>query len=94
MKINKWINIEQEVELDINAEDLSTILLEEDSGRFAEVNGFNVALNLLGRVASVLRGIPDTLIKKMNESQLETISEFLTKQTKRYSDELELRKCK
>ena len=70
MKVTKWIEIEQEVEIDISAEDIRLIL--EDDGELREV------LRNISRAATYLKAIPDKMIDEMNPAQKETIAKFLT----------------
>ena len=77
MRIEKYINIEQEVEIDLTSEDIQMVFSEGDS-----VPHILLELN---QVAGFLRGISDGKINEMVESSKMVICEFLTEQAKRYS---------
>lgn len=77
MKVNKYVCIDTEIEVDINAEDF----LASISG---STDGLITALEALNRVASVLKAIPNEMIHSFKIEQRKLVFEFLSAQAQRY----------
>ncbi len=77
MRIKKWINIEQEVDIDLTSEDICGIYtLDPES--------VDSILRAVNDVVCFLRGIPSGKIAEMSDSTRTLISEFFLEQSKRY----------
>lgn len=79
MKIKKWIEYSDEVDVYVSAEDIACAF-EGFEGDTAQV-----ALWGINNLSSFLKGIPDKLIKDMSDDQRKLVKEFLTNQANRYS---------
>lgn len=79
MKINKYVNVETEIEIDVNVTDfLSSIAETPDS--------LPTILAALNRIAEILKAIPEKAIFNLNDAQKNTISGFLIRQGRRYGN--------
>lgn len=79
MKIKKYVNIDTEIEVDINADDfLSSIGGNPDY--------VGTALNALNRIAELLKAISEETISKFNGVQRDTICNFLRSESSRYEN--------
>lgn len=82
MRIRKFIDIQQEIEIDLSAEDIMLVLDRDgDSERHM--------LRCLNEVACFLNAISDKQIKSMNASQKKAIHEFLFSQSMRYAPKID-----
>lgn len=77
MKITKFISIEQEVEIDMTAEDIQIV--------FSKGNYLPDVVYGLNAIATFLKGIPDCRIEEMTNGQREIVSGFLSKEANRYN---------
>lgn len=80
MRIDKYISIEQEVEINLSPEDIQMIFSENDS--------LPHILQGLNSVAGFLKGISDDRINEMPESTKLLIYKFLAKESVRYNKPL------
>lgn len=78
MKIVKYINIEQEVELHLSPEDICLILKEAGSPRDVLVG--------LNTISTYLEGIPNSLISQLKTEQKVIITDLFLKQAKRFKE--------
>lgn len=76
MKIEKWVEFGQEIEIDINAEDISLILGESGTPKDVmwEIN----------KIANYMKGIPEKLINELPDTTREVIKTFFKEQAKRF----------
>lgn len=89
MKISKWVDFGQEVEVDIDVNDIRGALSEA----FATVEGVDFderptareICSALNRIGSFLNAVTDEHIEKLNESQRETIAEYLATAAMRFN---------
>lgn len=80
MKIPKTIYLgEKEVEVSIDVEDIAAVLSE-----LPEDDSKPQLFRLLNNTAGFFRAIKDEMIAKLNDSQRETIRNFLTEQASRF----------
>lgn len=77
MKVRKLLTTETEVEVDINAEDITKALKDHEDSQ-------TEWLSLINSCAQVLNAIPDSAINEMYESQRKIIREFLLKASKKF----------
>ena len=77
MRIKKWIDIEQEIDVDISVEDITVALAEDPDTTTRIMNGLNQA-------AEFMKGISDEMIGEMRVAQRIIIGQFLEKQADRY----------
>ena len=82
MRIEKWIDIQREIEIDLSADDISMIYREHYSDDPKSIQ--NAVLSNLNGFASYLKGIPDEVISDINEKTKEIIFTFLNEQTMRF----------
>ena len=80
MRINKYIDIRQEIEIELTVEDITLTL--ENSGE-----GLSATLRELNDVVVFLKGIPHSIIVEMSNEQKEVISTFLSEQANRFDVE-------
>lgn len=80
MKILKWIEHQEEMEIDLSVSDLSFIFREgsEENERIAIMN--------LNDVISFLIALPNEIIEKLRKDVRETVSRHLLEQAERYKD--------
>jgi hypothetical protein len=78
MRVRTWIEVEQEVEVNVSAADVTQMLSEEPDGDRAAMMGLN-------NCAFFMRAIPDTIIAEMSEEKRAIIRGFLEEQAARYS---------
>jgi hypothetical protein len=84
MKIPTWIQPEPlEVDVEINVEDITRALEENPDTPAA-------ALQMLNRVAAVMKSTTDEIIAGMKPAQREVVANFLTEQTARFRCENEI----
>jgi len=74
--IRKLIEFTQEVDVHINAEDISVI--------YADDADLPIWLGQMNCIAQFLKGTPKEVIKQLNQAQVETISEFLKTEGARF----------
>jgi len=77
MKIEKYISIEQPVEIDISSEDIQIVFSENDS--------IPSILSGVNSIAVFLRGIDDSKINEIPKVTQRIIAEFLSKEAARYN---------
>lgn len=83
MKVYKWIETSQEVEIDISSEDVHAIFTEPTASIREVLYQFNC-------IAAFLNGLPDKRIAEMNKKQREVVSKFLIEQSERIKPPLDL----
>ena len=77
MRIEKWINIDQAVEIDLSSEDIQLIFSGDRDATTAIMSGIN-------SIACFMKGIPDEKISEMPPKTKEVIFNFLLEQAGRY----------
>ena len=77
MKIQKWVDYSQEVEIELSAEDIQ-LIFDSDSDSLPSI------FRCLNSVAAFLKGISDGKIEEMDPGQRKVITEFLTTQAARF----------
>jgi hypothetical protein len=84
MKITKWITVEREIEVDLDVEDLRSLVLEaEFADQRVEV--------LVSRAVTVLRAIP---MERLNEATRHLVAVALRDEARRYATRFdELDRC-
>ena len=80
MRIEKWINIDQEIEIELSSED---ILLTFDN----DAESLPSVLRGLNDVATFLKGVSDSKIIEMSSGQRKIIMDFLLTEAKRYPED-------
>ena len=84
MRITKWVEFSQEVEISLGAEDISSLLSESLISEGQEtVQGVLYALN---SIATFLRAIGDKQIAAMRPIQRRTVATFLAQQSGRFQN--------
>ncbi|HEA68602.1 MAG TPA: hypothetical protein ENI07_17525 [Desulfobacterales bacterium] len=81
MKIDKYIDFSQEIEIELSSEDIYLILSED-------AESVPVVLQCLNSVASFLKGVPEARIAEMTNEQKTIIRDFLSEQSGRYNRSL------
>ncbi|KKL45017.1 hypothetical protein LCGC14_2359870 [marine sediment metagenome] len=79
MRIDKFIDFSQEVEIELSSDDISLILREDPES-------LNAILSNLNSVATFLKGVPSERIGELSDWQREVIAAFLTSQANRYKE--------
>jgi hypothetical protein len=79
MRIEKWIDFSQNVEISISAEDIANCF--DTSPRSESVMA---ALSLINDTATVYNGLSDSIIDSMSAVHHKTIREFLLKAAGRF----------
>jgi len=77
MRIDKFIDFSQEVEIELSSDDIN-LILQEDSACLS------IVLSNLNSVASFLKGIPSDIINELSDGQRKIIKEFLINESERY----------
>ena len=80
MRITKWIDIQQEVEIDISWEDINNHL----RSMMARQAPHRI-LGALNDIACFFRSIPSEIISDITDSQRRVIKGFLLEQAERFS---------
>jgi|GEM_PF-1256139 len=78
MKIHKWIEHSEEIEIEIDAEDISMIFKEGSE------ENINIALNNLNSIFTFLIGLPNEVIEKIHKRTIELIARHLKEQAERF----------
>ena len=76
MKITKFIDFSQEIEIDITAEDISAV--------YGETQDLKAWMYEFNSVVQFFRGTPGVLIEGLNTAQKEVIGRFLAGQSERF----------
>ena len=76
MKVIKNIDINVDVEIEINSDDIESIIAEEE-------NSTAYILRTINNFARYMHAVPDDQISKMNGTQKTMIFNFLIEQSKR-----------
>ena len=88
MRITKWVDMGAEVDVDIDARDISAALSEAFSvvvePKFEEVATARDVIRAIAMVGTFLTALTDEHIAALNEAQRTTVFRFLTKETKRW----------
>ena len=79
MKIRKWVESSQEVDVDVCLEDVQQMIYEADLSTRA-------VLEMLNRIGLCLKAVPGEIIREFNEAQRKVIRDFLAEQAKRYAE--------
>jgi hypothetical protein len=79
MKIKKFVEFEQEVEIDISTDDITEIL----SGKRDFIDQ-DEALRFFGDIAKCFNAVPDEVISGINPQAKATIANYLLKQAERF----------
>lgn len=89
MKISKWVDMGQEVEIEIGVDDIRGSLAEAfarvTNERFEDEPTVQDVMLALNSIAQFLRALTNEQIAKMNVHQQATIAGFLDEQSKRFS---------
>jgi hypothetical protein len=84
MKVTKWVEFSQEVEISLGVEDISSLLSESlISERQETIQGVLYALN---SIATFLRAIGDKQIAAMHPIHRRTVATFLAQQSGRFQN--------
>jgi hypothetical protein len=78
MKISKWIQVEQEVEVEVSAEDIASAFAEDPYTS-------RQALVAINNFAQVLKGLTPDMIEDMGAPARTTIAAFFTEQAARFN---------
>lgn len=78
MKIPKYVTLEQEIEVDVSAEDIAAAIVEDPN----RVHTCMVGIN---NFASFAKSIPDPVISEMSGGARKTIGDFLRGLSERFS---------
>ena len=78
MKVYKYIEISQEVEIDLSSEDIKTIF-DSDGDSLDDI------LRGLNGLACFLRGVSESKIAEMTQGQREVVGKFLSIEAERYN---------
>ena len=81
MRISKWVQFDQDVEIDLSAEDIQTIFDNDESSLAYVLYGLN-------NVACFLKGVSDQKIGEMSEAQRKEVVNFLSTQAERYNQQI------
>jgi signal recognition particle GTPase len=79
VKIRKWVESSQEVDVDVCLEDVQQMIYEADLSTRA-------VLEMLNRIGLCLKAVPGEIIREFNEAQRKVIRDFLAEQAKRYAE--------
>lgn len=77
MKIAKWVTVEQEIEVDVSAEDIATALYAENDSAHQVMQGVN-------NFARYCKAIKPETIEELKDTQRAVIADFLRKEADRY----------
>jgi hypothetical protein len=80
VKITKWIESSQEVEIEIGADDVIAALMD-GSENYTPKQAVFAAAN---KLAQVFRKLPQSSIDDLNDDQRKLIGDFLDEQAKRF----------
>jgi hypothetical protein len=70
MKIQKWVKFEDEIDIELNAEDVSVIFADPKT----DIREWLYQMN---SIATFLKGTPEEVLNQLNEKQKEVIGKFL-----------------
>ena len=77
LKVTKWVEVETEVTVHVNASDIASALTgEADTPR--------AAMMCMGSVATFMRALPDEVIAQLTDDNRARVREFLQEQTRRF----------
>lgn len=79
MRITKFVNVDVEVDVEVSSEDIPQIFS-------CSVECSHDFLMILNRFYSVMKNMPDHMIKSMTEKQREITKNFFIEQSKRFSN--------
>lgn len=77
MKIKKWVEFQEEVDVTITAEDLQQLFSEEPDAKHIAIQGIEDA-------AKFIRSIPEKIIEEMAPASRNIIAGFLEQQMRRF----------
>jgi len=80
MKIIKWIEYNQEIEIEIGTDDVIVALLEGSE----DCPPKQAVTRAVNNLANVFRKMPDSAIAELSGPARHTIAEFLAEQEKRF----------
>ena len=89
MKVTKWVDLSQEVEVHIGADDIRCALAEafavvKQDQPGVELPDRSLVMRCFGDIASFLGAITDESISQMQPAQRKVIGEYLAKHAARY----------
>lgn len=88
MKVSKWVDFGQEVEVDMNLTDVRGVIAEAcarvTNPQFEEEPTRNDVVEALSRIGLFLKALTDEQIALLNQSQRSLISGFLAENAKRF----------
>lgn len=79
MRIEKTVNIDTTVEVDVTLDDIVAAI-----GHESDLVSLGLCLNAINSIAKFLKAIPAAMIIQMTGEQRETIRKFLEEQSKRF----------
>lgn len=80
MKIEKFIELSDHVEIELSKEDIQIFFLDDEDYQDKAA----ILLNNVNSIASFLNAVPGKIIKELTEQQKEVISDFFTEQAERF----------
>lgn len=79
MKISKWVTFDQEVDVDVTAEDIETVLSESPDNE-------RIVMTLISRFHSVMKITKDEIIEKIEIKNRAIIRNFLLELAERFKE--------
>ena len=77
MKIRQWVTVEQEVTVEVSIEDIAAAIATSRDALPSVLRGIN-------NCYSFMKAVPDSMIARMNEHQLDIVRVEFQKQVDRY----------
>lgn len=84
MKITKWVDMSQEVEVEIGIDDVRAALAESFAEVAKDFSGTAAMLLAFNRIGTFLRAVTSEHINMLEAHQRQTIGNFLAEQAKRF----------
>jgi len=82
MKIEKFIELSDHVEIELSNEDIRLFFLNDEDYEDKAA----ILLNNLNSIAKFLKAVPGKIIKELTEQQKEVISDFFKEQAERFKN--------
>lgn len=79
MRIKKWVKFEDEIDIELSADEIHMLLCESDEP-------INVILGQMNNIAKFLKGIPEKTIIELTDAQREVIGNFWAEQSLRFKN--------
>jgi len=77
MKVTKFIDIQQEIEVEISAEDVVSAISEDPNSKITCMTGIN-------NVSKFLTAVPESVINEMHNSTKKIIYDYFIEQANRF----------